>query len=109
MAARVFSITVSGYAVYARILSMRAVRPSLTSAARSVATQPSFGRHGRQNQCPLLRAQRTQVGHGVMSELCQQATSHVWLRMKEAANLGRPRLIDSSSLTVLNSKLPLLS
>jgi hypothetical protein len=27
--------------------------------------------------------------------------------MKEAANLGRPRLIDASSLTVLNSEFPL--
>jgi hypothetical protein len=43
-----------------------------------------------------------------MSDKCQQATSHVWPKMKEAANLGRPRLIDASSLTVLNSKFPLL-
>ena len=42
-----------------------------------------------------------------MSQLGQQATSHVWPKMKEAANLGRPRLIDASSLTVLNSKFPL--
>jgi hypothetical protein len=27
--------------------------------------------------------------------------------MKEAANLGRPRLIDASSLTVLNNELPI--
>src|SRR5882724_13436825 len=36
----------------------------------------------------------------------QQATSHVWPKMKEAANLGRPRLIDASSLTVLNREFP---
>ena len=52
--------------------------------------------------------QRTFRNAAVRSALYQQATSHVWPKMKEAANLGRPRLIDASSLTVLNSEFPLL-
>jgi hypothetical protein len=57
---------------------------------------------------PLFPQQRTFRNAAVRSALYQQATSHVWPKMKEAANLGRPRLIDASSLTVLNSEFPLL-
>jgi hypothetical protein len=56
---------------------------------------------------PAFPEQQTSAAAVGVSQRCQQATSHVWPKMKETANLGRPRLIDASSLTVLNSEFPL--